>query len=163
MGDIAMLEALAAAGATALVGAMATDVWQAARSGFARLFGRGDRRREQLVDTRLSQAATQIAQVDPSDQERVRQEVLAAWRVRLRDLLEEHPEAQEELRRLTEQVQARLPAAQQAWVQHNLAHDHGTVYGVQTGNQYIYGVSGPVEARPAAEGEQPPGGGGRPR
>jgi hypothetical protein len=32
---------LARAAGTALVGAMATDVWQVARSGMARLFGRG--------------------------------------------------------------------------------------------------------------------------
>ena len=154
-----MLETLAAAGATALIGAIATDVWQAARSGFARLFGRGDQRRQELVDKRLAEAATQVTQADPSDQERARQELRAAWQVRLRDLLEEHPGAEEELRTLTEQVQAQLPAAQPAWVQHNLAREHGTVYGVMGGNQYIYGTPGPTAPHPAAESEQPPGGG----
>jgi hypothetical protein len=154
-----MLETLAIAAATALVGAMATDVWQTARSGFARLFGRGDQRRQEVADKRLDEAATKVAEA--TDQERVRQELLAAWQVRLQDLLEEHPEAEDELRTLTEQVKTQLPAAQQAWVQHNIARDQGTVQAVQGGNQYIYGTPGPAASSPAVESEQPLGGGGR--
>jgi hypothetical protein len=132
------LEPLLNASAAALVGAMASDAWQAAKSGFTRLFGRGDQRREELAGARLDAAATQVAQVNDNDRERVRQELLPVWQVRLRDLVEEYPEAVEELRALTDRIQAQLPAAQQAWVQHNLARGHGTVYGVQAGDQHIH-------------------------
>jgi hypothetical protein len=156
-----LLETLAAAGATALIGAMATDAWQAARVGFANLFGRGNRRRQDFTDGRLDQAAAQVAQADHDNQDRVRAELLAAWQVRLQDLLEEHPDAVEELRMLTAQVQAQLPAAQQAWVQHNLARGRGTVYGVQAGDQHIHYPGTPDDGPPSRPGavERPPEGG----
>jgi hypothetical protein len=156
-----MLETLAAAGATALVGAMATDAWQAARAGFAKLFGRGDRRQQELADRRLDQAGAQVAQADHNNQDHVRGELLAAWQVRLQDLLDEHPDAVEELRTLTAQIKDQLPATQQAWVQHNLARGHGTVYGVQAGDQHIHyhgtpdlPPSHPGAPRRSAEGGQ---------
>ena len=158
-----MLEALAVAGATALVGAMATDAWQAARAGFAKLFGRGDRQKLELADRRLDQAAAQVAQADHNNQDRVRGELLAAWQVRLQDLLDEQPDAEEELRTLTAQIHAQLPATQQAWVQHNLARDHGTIYGVQAGDQHIHyhSTPDPPPSHPGAT-ERPPQGGRRP-
>jgi hypothetical protein len=154
-----MLETLAVAGATALVGAMATDAWQAARAGFAKLFGRGGQQKRELADRRLDQAAAQVAHADHDNQDRVRGELLAAWQIRLQDLLDEHPDALEELRTLTAQVQAQLPAAQQAWMQHNLARDHGTVYGVQAGDQHIHyhRTPAPPPSHPGAA-ERPEGG-----
>jgi hypothetical protein len=53
------LAALAASGGTALVAAAATDAWQYARTGFARLFAHGQRRHE-LVESRLDQTATEV-------------------------------------------------------------------------------------------------------
>jgi len=112
------------------------------------------------MDKRLGEAATQVAQANSNDQERIRQELLAAWQVRLQDLLEEYPDTRDELRALTEEVQAQLPPAQQTWIQQNLARDQAVVYGVQGGNQYIqyYGAPGPTEPRLGAEAKQPPGG-----
>jgi hypothetical protein len=152
-----MLEALAVAGAAALVGAMATDAWQAARVEFAKLFGRGDRQKQELADRRLDQAAAQVTQADHDNQDRIRGELLAAWQVRLQDLLDEHPDLEEELRTLTAQVQAQLPATQQTWVQHNLSRDHSTIYGVQAGDQHIHYHSMP-EQPPSHRGmtERPP-------
>jgi hypothetical protein len=154
-----LTEAVAEAAAAALVGAMATDAWQTARAGFAQLLGRGDRGRQDLADRRLEQAAVQVAQADHDNQDRIRGELLSAWQVRLRDLLEEHPEIVEELRTLTAQVQSRLPAAQQAWAQQNLARNHGTVYGVQAGDQHIHydATLNPPPSRPGAV-DRPAGG-----
>jgi hypothetical protein len=156
---MAVLETLVVAGASALIGAIATDAWQTARSGFAKLLGRGDRQKQELADRRLDEAAAQVAQAGHDNQDRVRGELLAAWQVRLQDLLEEHPDAMDELRILTAQVQAQLPAAQQAWVQHNLASGHGTVYGVQAGDQHIH-YHGTPDAPPSRPGaaERPPEG-----
>lgn len=108
------LAALAASGATALVGAAATDAWQSARAGFVRLFARGERQHE-LLESRLDQTATEV--VHAAEPDVVRERLLPDWQVRLSDLLEERPELAAELRELTSQVQAQLPAAQQAWVQ----------------------------------------------
>jgi hypothetical protein len=108
------LAALAASGGTALVAAAATDAWQSARAGFARLFTHGERRHE-LIESRLDQTATEVeCAIEPDV---VRDRLLPDWQIRLSDLLEERPDFAEELRALTSRVQAQLPAAQQAWVQ----------------------------------------------
>ena len=108
---------LAATGGATLVGAIATDAWQAARAGFVRLLGRGDARRQELAERRLDASASQITAVDDPARDEVRSQELAVWSTRLADLLEEYPEAAEELRALTDQVRTKLPVAQQTWVQ----------------------------------------------
>lgn len=132
------LAALAGAGATALVGAMATDAWQVTRNGFARLFGRGDSGREELAERRLDDAAAALARASDGEHDRVRLEMLPAWRTRLEDLLEEDPQAAPDLEVLTEQIRAQLPAVQQVWVQNNVARYGGTVFAVQHGTQHIH-------------------------
>lgn len=108
------LTALAASGGTALVAAAATDAWQFTWAGFARLFTDGERRQE-LIESRLDQTATEVERAAEPDV--VRERLLPDWQVRLSDLLEERPELAAELHELTSRVQAQLPAAQQAWVQ----------------------------------------------
>jgi hypothetical protein len=49
----------------------------------------------------------------------------AAWDPELGALLADHPGAAGELEALIAEVRARLPEAQQAWVQTNIARDHG--------------------------------------
>jgi hypothetical protein len=139
---------------------MATNAWEAARAGFARLLGRGDQGRQDLADRRLAQAAMQVAQAGQDQQDRVRSELLVAWQVRLEDLLEECPDMVEELRTFSAQVQSRLPAAQQTWAQQNLARDQGTVYGVQAGDQHIHHHStpNPPSASPGAASQLLAGG-----
>jgi hypothetical protein len=108
---------LAASGGAALVGAAATDAWQTARAGFARLLSRGDSRRQQLAETRLDNTAAQVSGAAEAGRDEVRGRELAVWSARLADFVEEYPETAEELRALTEQVRSALPAAQQTWVQ----------------------------------------------
>ena len=131
------MEQIAVAGAAALVGAMATDTWHLALSGFMRLLGRGDSGKQELAKKRLSAAAAEVEQVAEPDREGLRQELLPAWRVRLEDLLEEYPEVREELRVLTDRLRNELPHPQQTWVMLNLAREHGSVYAVQGGSQYV--------------------------
>jgi len=52
------LAALAGAGGTALVGAMATDAWNSTRSGVARLFGRGGTAQQTAIEAQFDVNAT---------------------------------------------------------------------------------------------------------
>ncbi|MEV4759453.1 hypothetical protein AB0J86_30770 [Micromonospora sp. NPDC049559] len=99
------LAALAGAGGTALVGAVATDGWQLAKGGFARLFGRGDQDRTAAVEERLERTRIALEAAGPQ-RERAQLEQRAAWTARLEDLLADHPDSAEELRALVEQVTA---------------------------------------------------------
>ncbi|MEV1002685.1 hypothetical protein [Nonomuraea sp. NPDC050202] len=133
------LAALAAAGGTALVEAAATDAWQMARDGYARLLGRGDEDHTRLTESRLDELAVRVESAGPETRAEVRAQALTAWQVRLADLLEERPEAEAELRDLVARVEELVPAAAgQIWIQRNTASDHGTVNAVQHGSQHVY-------------------------
>jgi hypothetical protein len=127
---------LAAKGGAALVGAAATDAWQSARSGVVRLFGRGGSRRQELAEAWLDEDAAVLVDSEPAERERLRSELARAWQQRMADLLGEFPEAREELEAWADQVQGELPAAEQSWVQTNVAGRDA--YVVQHGNQYFH-------------------------
>ena len=110
------LNALSMSGATALVTAAATDSWHEIRAGFRKLFGNGDRNREQLAERRLDEFATMIEQAEETAREEVRETQILAWRMRLVDLLEEKPDQVAELRALIGRVEAALPHAMEARV-----------------------------------------------
>jgi hypothetical protein len=117
------LAALAAAGGTAVVGAVATDAWQATRAGVAWLLGRGDPDRTDAVEQQLER--TRVSVVDGSgDVEKLR----AAWTGRLEDLLIERPEAAGQLREL---IARAGPAIQQHVVGFDNAQQAVQVQGVQ--------------------------------
>ncbi|MGH3802017.1 MAG: hypothetical protein ACRDTD_18155 [Pseudonocardiaceae bacterium] len=149
LGEVAA--ALAGAGGSALVGAMATDAWQATRSGVARLFGRDGPARQTAIEVQLDGNAELVAQA--RDAEEVRRSLVPVWRLQLEALLREHPDVVEELRVLVAQVREALPALQQTWVQTNIARDQATQNIVQQGTLHVY------PAGPAGDGQ--PGTGGR--
>lgn len=130
------LAALAGAGGTALVAAMATDAWQATRSGVARLFGRGGPDRQTAVEAQLDGNAALVARAEDPDE--VRQTLAPVWRLELAALLREHPDAEDELRTLVAQIRQALPAPQQAWVQTNIAGGQATQYNVQHGDMHVH-------------------------
>jgi hypothetical protein len=134
LGELAT--ALAGAGGSALVGAMATDAWQATRSGVARLFGRGGLQRQRSIEAQLDDNAALVVQAE--DPEAVRQSLVPVWRLQFEALLREHPEVEQELRALVAQVQEVLPAPQQSWVQTNIARDQARQNIVQHGTQHVY-------------------------
>jgi hypothetical protein len=134
--------ALAATGGSALIGAAATDAWQSARGGVLALFGRGGDRRRDAVAARLDADAAEIEAAPAGERDEVRARVLPGWQTRLADLLEEYPEAREDLTAWAQRVRDQLPAAQTSWVQNNTARDHGTVFAVQGGSQNIGCASG---------------------
>ncbi|MGH3887065.1 MAG: hypothetical protein ACRDSZ_10955 [Pseudonocardiaceae bacterium] len=142
-----VLAALAAAGGTAVVGAMATDAWESARSGVARLLGRGaDPHRQEIIKAQLDEDAALLERVGDAEREMVRQELEPVWRRRLATYLDQHPEAVEELRELVEQISDRLPGEQRMVVNNQLTvvRDHGTGNIVQGGNQHIHHYHGPT-------------------
>ncbi|MFB9530604.1 hypothetical protein [Nonomuraea roseola] len=126
---------LAMAGAATVVGAMATDAWQSARSAAGRLFGQGDEGRREIAETRLDRAAAEVKVADPAHRDEVRERIAASWQIRLADLIEEQPQAEAQLRRMIEDLRRQLPPAQQTWVQHITASGQGSVaQGVMFGN-----------------------------
>jgi hypothetical protein len=130
--------ALAESGAAVLVSAAATDVWSSARKGIIALFGRGGENRQELAGELLDEVATEVEQAPPEGRDEIRRQLASAWKTRLADLLQEYPEAADELRSWASAVQTQLPAVEQQWAQSNIAHGHGVVFGVQGGNQYVY-------------------------
>jgi dsRNA-specific ribonuclease len=131
--DAAWLVQLATSGATTLIGAAATDAWQQARAGFARLLGRGDADKQALAARRLDALTAAVSEAAEPD--KVREQMLPVWQTRLTDLLEEDPAAADLLRALRDELQERLPAPQQQWVQNVTASAPGAVaQGVVFGN-----------------------------
>ena len=127
------------AGGTALIGAAATDAWQTARDGVGKLFARGGQRRAELVRVNLNRDVAVIEAAGPAERDEVRARLLPGWQVRLADLLEEFPEAREELAAWVEQVRAQLPAAHPSWVQNITATASGaTAQGAMFGNVINY-------------------------
>jgi hypothetical protein len=82
------LEALAAAGGTAVVQAAGTDAWAGFRTQVAKWFGRGNARREQVVLERLDRAAAALEAAELGKAERARADEEAAWRSRFETVLE---------------------------------------------------------------------------
>ncbi len=118
--------AVAEASSTALVGAMATDVWQATRSGAARLFGPRGPAGQAAIEAQLDADAALVPQAEDADE--VRQGLTAMWRLELGALLGQHPQAEDELRALVVRVWEALPTPQQTWVQSNIARNQATQY-----------------------------------
>lgn len=142
------LLALAALAGRTVVAAAATDAWEMAKHGFARLLGRGDPAREQVAERRLAQTREQLQGTPGQELDQERGRLEAAWQTRLVDLLEEHPDAANDLQILVDQVQAALPAGVMSAADHSAAAGRdmnisasgggvaaGTIHGdVSTGN-----------------------------
>ncbi|WEB43287.1 hypothetical protein MOV08_31115 [Streptomyces yunnanensis] len=140
-----VLGQLAAAGGTALIGAMATDAWHSVRTGFAELLGRGDQGRTQEADRRLENAAAALARADDAERALVRRWQAEQWAGELHALLAERPDAAERLRELVALVPADGgPAARQTFVQHNTAEAGGTQNILQSGTINVH--TGPGNA-----------------
>jgi hypothetical protein len=92
------LGVLAGAAATALVGVLATDGWEAAKTGFARLLGCNDEKRRALAESRLNDSAEEIAGAEEEMRDDVRARVLSTWQTRFSDFLQEEPQAADALR-----------------------------------------------------------------
>jgi hypothetical protein len=119
-----VLAELAAAGGSALVGAMATDAWQVTRSWVAGLFGRGGSAEYVAIEAQLDGHAALVAQAEDPDE--ARESLVAVWQLQLQSLLRQHPEVEEGLRELVARVQTNIARDQatQNIVQHGTLHVH---------------------------------------
>ena len=115
------LLALAALAGQTVVTAATTDAWEACRRGFARLLGRGDPAKTQLAGERLAESHDQLTQATGADLEPVHAELEAQWLTRMRDLLEEDPGVEADLRTLVQEIQAQLPAGTVSAADHAVA------------------------------------------
>lgn len=105
------LAALATAGSTVTVEAMATDVWHTARSDVARLFGRGSPARQIMIEAHLDANAALVTRAENPDE--VRQRLALLWQLQLEALLHRHPEVEDELRALVAWARKELAVRQQ--------------------------------------------------
>jgi hypothetical protein len=103
-----VIATLAVLAGTALVNAMVTDGWEGVRKQFARLLGRGDEKETEAAAVRLEKSRGILSGLSGADLEKAQAEQAVAWRTRLGDLLESHPDAEDELRRLVAEVQAQV-------------------------------------------------------
>jgi hypothetical protein len=107
-GDVVV--ALAQFAGQTVAAAAITDVWESVRGRIARLFGRGDARRAEVAEGWLAQTRHQLADASPVVVDEVRQAAAQRWADRFADLLDEDPGIEADLRALTEEVAALLPA-----------------------------------------------------
>jgi hypothetical protein len=140
---IAALMALALAGNT-VVTAAATDTWEAAKKGFARLLGRGDPDKTKAAERRLEEAHDQLINATGADLERVRAALEARWVTRLADLLEDEPGVEADLRALMQEIQAQLPAGMASATDHSVAAGRDVNISATTGGVAAAVIHGDV-------------------
>jgi hypothetical protein len=85
------LATLAAAGASALIGAMASDAWNSFRDAFARVLGRDEPERVEVLQGSLERSYYLLAPLNGRERERAALQQEEAWRTRIADLLDENP------------------------------------------------------------------------
>jgi hypothetical protein len=148
-----ILEALALTGATTVVAAMATNAWQAARAGTARLFRHDGPARQEAAAAQLEADAALVARA--GNAERARRGLIPRWQLELEELLRDHGDAAGEVQALVREVRSLLPRAQQSWVQNNIARDHGQVFAAMGGNVIVHqGPPEPTEAGISARDQE---------
>lgn len=111
---------MAVAGATALVNAMVPDGWNGVRKRSFRLLGRGDEKETEAVAAWLELSQGMLSGLSGTKLEKAQAEQAIVWRARLGDLLERHPDAEDELGRLVAEVQAQV-AGSADWVEQHAA------------------------------------------
>ncbi|MET8135085.1 hypothetical protein ABZV24_24580 [Streptomyces sp. NPDC005251] len=87
------LVALASAAGAAVASAAGTDAWQGLRQRLARIFDRGDGAGQRVVLDRLDGSVVELERAGPEEREQARARVMAAWRTRFQDLLEDADDA----------------------------------------------------------------------
>jgi hypothetical protein len=107
---LAALTQVAAAGATTLVTAMATDLWREVRERLAGLLARGDERREALQRQLLDESRRQIHAAAAGDRQAASLGERVRWEAALRQALVLGPDLALDLAVLVDDVAARLPA-----------------------------------------------------
>jgi hypothetical protein len=154
--DISSLAALAG---NAVVTAALTDAWETVRQRFARLFGRGQP--DSATERRLDATHSKLTATPAAELAEAQDDLAAQWTTRLADLLDEHPDAEAELRALVAEVQAMLPAESVSSADHSLAAARDINIGADRGSVaagVIHGnvaPPGPTQPGPASSKPDP--------
>jgi tetratricopeptide (TPR) repeat protein len=153
---------LASLAARTVVVAAGTDAWEAAKQGFARLFGRGDARRTTLAEGRLDTMCRELTAMPPAEAERARSRLSTTWQTRLLDFLEENPDAFVALSALVEQVRGRMPADTVSAAGHAIAAGRDVAItaldgGVAAGTVYLNAAPGKAYVLRSGESLAEPG------
>jgi ABC-type cobalamin transport system ATPase subunit len=111
------MDPLVIAAATALVGAMATDAWETARSAIVRLWRRVHPDRAEAIGGELTEVRGEVLQAREASDTTVEQELTAEWQRRIHRLLQADPSVAEDLQRiLADELVPLLPAAERSQV-----------------------------------------------
>jgi hypothetical protein len=101
-----VLAAIAAAGGTAVVQAMATDSWESVKGRLAQIFGRRRPDRTGAIEIELEASRAELAGVPKAELPAAQAIHSEMWKTRLSELLEDEPEVEPELRSWIEEVRA---------------------------------------------------------
>ncbi|SRR6266545_5947371 len=129
------------AAGTALIGAMATDVWQQARTAVVRLWRRTGSGRADAVENELDEVRAQVLAARADGDEDTEQALAGVWRLRLQELVRQDPSLAADLRRvLDEELLPALGTEEKerarTIVMYGSASGHGRVYQAG-GDQHI--------------------------
>ena len=116
-----VLVALAQFAGQTVAAAAITDMWESVRVRFARLIGRGDGHKTEVANRWLAQTHIELTVVAAAELELAKHAEAERWAGRFADLLDEDPQLETELRALSEEVDAELPAAAAAAADHSVA------------------------------------------
>jgi hypothetical protein len=128
-----------------VVAAAVTDAWESARQKFARLLGRGDRKKTEIAERWLEQTREQLTAAG-TEVEPVRTAQAQRWQGRFADLLDEDPYIEAELRALVEEIRVELPAGLVSAADHSVAAGGNVNIAATTGGVAAAVIHGDVLA-----------------
>jgi hypothetical protein len=139
--------ALAALAGNALVAAAVTDAWADVRNKIAAIFGRGKSDAQIEAKYDATRAALEVAG-SPEDTEKVTADLEASWTARLRVLLEDHPDACDELDALVSEISGGAAEASD----HSVAAGRDVTIGASGGGVAAGVIHGDVSTGPTRPG-----------
>ncbi|MFC4016033.1 hypothetical protein ACFOY2_53100 [Nonomuraea purpurea] len=98
------MDPIVLAAGTALVTAMATDMWQQARSGAIMLWRRVRPEQERAVEDELAEVRLQILAARSDGDADTERALAGTWQIRLQQLLREDPDLVNELKQVLDNV-----------------------------------------------------------
>jgi hypothetical protein len=127
------MDPIAMAAGTALIGAMATDTWQQARTRVVEWWRAARPDEAESIHRKLTDAHTQVIAARQEDNEDREQDLITDWQMRLQVLLRANPALGEQLRMLLDDhLIPVLPTGEQhavtSQVMKATASGHGRVY-----------------------------------
>ncbi|WP_432865581.1 hypothetical protein [Microbispora rosea] len=138
----AELLALANTAGTTVVGLLATDAWDQAKSAVGSLWRRVRPEHAEVVEAELVEARNEVVSARAAGDDSVERELVTEWQLKLRRLLAAEPTIATELHRLLQdELAPALPQGGQVWsgsvTMSGTASGHGKVYQLGQGNLTI--------------------------